>query len=91
MDEVIKVLRSLVISKNGTISVPELLKDFKDNEGYFVNPKTYGFADIKELLVASNQFTFRNCGFTVLFARLFVVQLSIKIFLIVFFFVCFRL
>lgn len=66
MDEIIKVLRSLVISKNGTISVRELIRDFKDNEGYFINPTTYGFLDIKELLVASNQFTFRNSGITVL-------------------------
>lgn len=64
MDEIIKVFRSLAISKNGTISVPELIKDFKDNEGYYVNPNSFGFTDIKEFLIASKQFTFRNCGKT---------------------------
>lgn len=67
MDEIIKVLRSLAISKNGTISISELVRDFKDNEGYWVEPKKYGFNDIRELLTSSNQFTFRNTGNTVNF------------------------
>lgn len=67
MDEIIKVLRSLAISKNGNISLQELVRDFKENEGYWVEPKKYGFKDIKDFLVASNQFTFRYSGITVFF------------------------